>query len=65
MANKDVVVYNGEEFEIESGLTEADVRASMQQIFASAGHAKITKTKNGDGSVVWSMTESGGDKGSC
>lgn len=65
MEKKDVVVYNGEEFEIEPGLTEGDVRVSMQQIFASAGHARITKTKNSDGTVTWNMSEAGGDKGSC
>lgn len=60
---KDIVSYNGEEFDIESGLSEEDVRLSMKQIFASAGHAIITKTTNADGSVTWNMSEAGGDKG--
>ena len=60
---QDIVSYNGEEFEIESGLTEADVRISMQQISAAAGHARIQKVQNADGTVTWRMTEAGGDKG--
>ena len=59
----DTVVYNGEEFEIESGLTEADIRESMKQIFASAAHAKITKTQNASGKFTHTFTERGGDKG--
>jgi len=60
---KDVVKYNGDEFDIESGLTEEDVRLSMSQVFASAGNAGFAKTDNGDGTATWTMTEAGGDKG--
>jgi len=64
MEKQDVVNYQGEEYDIPTGLTEGDVRASMGQIYPSAGNAKITKVTNDDGTSTWNMTESGGDKGS-
>lgn len=59
----DTIIYNGEEFEIQSGLTEADIRESMSQIYASVGTANIEKVDNGDGTFTWRITERAGDKG--
>lgn len=60
----DSIVYNGETFDIESGLTVDDVRASMRQVYASVVNANIESSDNGNGSKTWTITERGGDKGS-
>lgn len=60
---KDTIKYNGDEFAIQSGLTEADIRESMSTIYASVGTADIEKTANDDGSFTWRISERAGDKG--
>jgi hypothetical protein len=59
MSNKmDNIHYNGEVYEIETGLSAEDVRASMSQVFASVANAAINRIEDG-----WMITERGGDKG--
>lgn len=59
----DIVFFNGEEFSIQSGLSEADVRESMAHVFPAARHAKLEKVVSDSGQVTWMFTERGGDKG--
>ena len=65
MEKMDTVIFNGEDFEIQGGLKEADVRESMAHIFASAANADIEKVVDEDGNVTWILEERGGDKGCC
>ena len=65
MSNQmDTILYNGEEFEVEAGLTADDVRASMTQVYASVANAHIERRVNENGTITWVITERGGDKGS-
>lgn len=59
----DLILYNGEEYDIQSGLTEDEIRESMNQVVASAKNAHIEKTLRDDGTYLWTITERGGDKG--
>lgn len=63
MSKMDTILYNGEEFEVESGLTAQDVKASMTQVYASVANAHIEQRKNDSGTTTWVVTERGGDKG--
>ncbi len=64
MSKLDTILYNGEEYEVETGLTAQDVRASMTQVFASVANASIEKRPNETGgNSTWVITERGGDKG--
>jgi len=64
MANiKDTIRYQGEDYEIEHGVTADDVRSSMTQVFSSVINANIERSANEDGSNTWLITERGGDKG--
>lgn len=60
---KDTIVYNGEEFEVQQGLTVADIRESMSQVYASISTADVQKIDNDDGTYTYRITERAGDKG--
>lgn len=60
---KDKVIFNGEEFEVESGLTEAQIREGMEEMYPAIAHARSTKEANGDGSFTWRFAEVVGTKG--
>jgi hypothetical protein len=60
---QDLIVYNGESYDIETGLTMDEIRESMNQVVASAKNAHIEATLRDDGTTLWTVTEKGGDKG--
>jgi hypothetical protein len=59
----DTVIFNGEDFEIQSNLKEDEVRESMAHIFPSAANALIERVEDEKGAVTWLFEERGGDKG--
>jgi hypothetical protein len=59
----DVILFNGEELKIQSGLKEEEVREALADVYASAANADIEKVVDEDGKVTWIFTERGGDKG--
>lgn len=60
----DTVKFNGEEFEIQSGLTAEDIKESMKHVMPAAANARVEKQVDASGNVTWLLTEQGGDKGS-
>jgi len=60
---QDLILFNGEEYDIPTGLTDEEIREAMNQVAASAKNAHIEKTLREDGTYLVIMTEKGGDKG--
>ncbi|GAG19314.1 unnamed protein product, partial [marine sediment metagenome] len=60
---QDLILFNGEEYDIPTGLTDDEIRESMNQVVASAKNAHIERTLREDGTTLYTLTEKGGDKG--
>ena len=63
MEKQDVVKFNGDEYDIQTGLSAEDVKESMKVILPSAANADVDKQVDSDGNVTWILSERGGDKG--
>lgn len=59
---RDIVKFNGEDFDIDSGLTAEEVKESMSQFFPSAIEASVERLES-NGSVTWILREKPGEKG--
>ncbi len=59
---KNVIIFQGEVFNIEGNLSEAEIRAALADQFPAAATASVTRTESGD-TVTWDFSVKAGQKG--
>ncbi len=59
---KNVIIFQGEVFNIEGSLSETQIREALADQFPAAATAAVTRTESGD-TVTWDFTVKAGQKG--
>lgn len=60
---KDLIKFNDDLYDVDSGLTVEEVRAALRALYPSVENAVISFTNNDNGTRTWLVKEKPGEKG--